>query len=318
MYSNKLDEIQKEYASKHSCGLPLTAEQLLNAVVEWVNSNYIPSTSIDDILKQLDNINIDIENIENDKVSKVNVGFRVYATDINGDDILQGQAYSATEEAYTIMQRDSNGRSRINEPSDDSDIANKIYVDNAIVKNSVYGKKALIIGDSTAETNLTYDDWAQRLNDVCKFESLNNKAEGGISPYQFLDNVLSTDIQDANLCFIMGFFNGNFEAGTPENTDSVSSDSTLSQCYCYMIKKILKENPKIHLFILSPHSPKADDGADRVMALKNVCEYYKIPFIDVYNTCGINTFNYDEMLRDEIHCNQYGYERVFETILRKL
>lgn len=319
MYSNKLDEIQKEYASKHGFGLPLTPEQLLNAVVEWVNSNYIPSSSIEEISKEIENINNDIQSLESDKVSKAKVGFRVYATDINGDDIPQGQAYSSGADAYTIMQRDKNARTKVSAPEDSQDVANKEYVDNLAIYNEITGEKLLILGDSTAETNNEYKDWVYLISRYSKTLEVNNKAVGGTSPYQFLDGVTDEDINECDTCFIMGFFNGNTTVGEPgEAPESVNDSSTLCECYSYIISKLIKTNPDIKIIILSPHCPKAEDGEDRVKGIQSVCSYYRIKFIDVYNNCGFNSLNFSTMLRDSVHCSSAGYEYVARIILGSL
>lgn len=41
MYSQLLKDIEKQYAEKYRCGLPLTVEQLFNAVVDWMNNNFV-------------------------------------------------------------------------------------------------------------------------------------------------------------------------------------------------------------------------------------------------------------------------------------
>lgn len=97
MYNQTLQNIQKDYAEKHGCGLPLTAEQLLNAVVEWVQDNYVPPATIAEVKETADNalslaqtneqdiaLNEQDINALNNKTSDITKGNGAYSIALNG------------------------------------------------------------------------------------------------------------------------------------------------------------------------------------------------------------------------------------------
>lgn len=83
------------------------------------------------------------------KVNKITTPNYIYVTDAQGE---QGGAPKAVNPVeWSIMQRGDGGRSQVNDPVADKDIANKEYVDNAIaaaVLTSPNGTKYKItVGD---------------------------------------------------------------------------------------------------------------------------------------------------------------------------
>ena len=144
---------------------------------------------------------------------------------------------------------------------------------------------------------------------MCGFAKFTNLGVGGTAPYQFANNVDSTNIADVDVVTIMGFFNGGQSVGSITDPASNDPSASMASAYKYLVDKILTLKPSVNLILITPHCPSSDDGQAKATMVKEIAHYYKIPCIDVYFEGGFNEYTFSTYLKDVVHSSDVGYEK---------
>lgn len=117
-----------------------------------------------------------------------------------------------------------------------------------------------------------------------------------------------------------------------DNTDE--SKNTFKGSLNICIKKLLEKNSNIKILVVSPlfrarldagDFRNSDDTAinqlylkDYANAMKEICEYNHIPFLDLHSTCMINKYNYRNYLSDGLYPNENGHDMIANKIFSAL
>lgn len=190
-------------------------------------------------------------------------------------------------------------------------------------KNSKSCSKWGVIGDSITHAN-SYQ--LQVINKVNIGSYENNAIIGSCiasnsnPEVAFVDRYLETP-QDCDLITIMGGINdcnSNIPIGDINNKDR----TTYIGAYQEIIEGLLTRNPNVRIMLFTPTPywkntagrPFADKMIDYVNATKDVANYYGLPYLDLYNSMGINEFTKNEFMTDMIHYNSKGYKRMGNLI----
>lgn len=179
-------------------------------------------------------------------------------------------------------------------------------------------KTLMTLGDSTSARGI----WQSYVGGRLGLGKIVNLAVGGSKVYTFADNVTAENISDVDIVTIMGFFNStNSAAG--DVTDAASNAENASICanYKYLIDKVLTLKPAVKLVLITPHRPQANDVAAKAQAVIDVAKYYGLPYIDLYNEAGFNTYTNAVYLDDTVHSSygpDGGYAQEAKVISGKL
>ena len=80
------------------------------------------------------------------------------------------------------------------------------------------------------------------------------------------------------------------------------------------IEYIQSKNLKCRIYLCSTHMPRGHSSITKEpeynRCMKEVAKYYSLPFIDVFNECGICQKNKELTLADAIHPNEIGTELI--------
>lgn len=202
------------------------------------------------------------------------------------------------------------------------------------------GLKWGIIGDSYSDPNvLTYADYRyfNHISDLTGIEISQNVAKAG-SGYKRLEddgtnehsfpqqaNLLNADID------IVTVFGGGNDCSQSypigEYTDLTLSTGTVCGAINSTISKIYSRCPKAKIIVFAPspwsaYYPYADDEGGKMKelaeALKKVCEYRGIQFVDLFHSSGLRPQNETfraEYYYDTVHPNNKGHEWLYPFIL---
>lgn len=118
--------------------------------------------------------------------------------------------------------------------------------------------------------------------------------------------------------------------GNNGDLNNYSFKGALNTC----IKNLLTKNPGVKLLVVSPlfrarldadDFRNSDDTPinelylrDYVNAMKEVCEYNHIPFLDLHSTSMINKYNFTKYLKDRFYLNDAGHDMVADKIFSAL
>lgn len=93
-----------------------------------------------------------------------------------------------------------------------------------------------------------------------------------------------------------------------------------------MIEKLMETNPTAQLFIMTPMQMWTETGnhgmgRERLITIwTEIVDKYKLPFIDIWNTSGVNKFNASSYYPNvgNVHPTDAGYKRMAYTIARNM
>ncbi len=177
------------------------------------------------------------------------------------------------------------------------------------------GKKLMTLGDSLT----AFGGWQPYVLGKLGFANFINLGVGGSKVNAFADNVTKENISDVDVITIMGFFNSaENSAGTIEDEASNSVGASICANYKYLIDKLLTLKPTVNIILLTPHTPRADDVKDKAEAVISVAKMYHLPYIDLYNECGFNSYTFESYLKDTVHSTEAGYVQEAKIICGKM
>lgn len=151
-----------------------------------------------------------------------------------------------------------------------------------------------------------------------------------------LDILKSIDFSNVDIITIAYGTNG--IGSTIDNDQNPLDTYTFIGAFRYSVEKILTKYPHMRIVVFTPiykwYSDTSDDGdthqiagqtlLERVEALKEAAEEYKIPCIDLYHTLGINKVNRtgyfgdDDETADGTHINSVGRQQMGRRIAGEL
>lgn len=193
-----------------------------------------------------------------------------------------------------------------------------------------------VMGDSITEGN----EYAELVKEILKIKAVHNYGISGTC----LASVSETDSESmayrigqmdtpADLITVFGGTNdwGN-DGGKPLGTMGDTTPLTVYGAIDTIITTVLRDFPKARLAFFTPLQRNSDGPgpgsgwSETVVngegvhlkeiadAIKEVCEKYAVPVLDLYRTSGITDINMEYFLYDGLHPSQAGYERISTQI----
>lgn len=175
-------------------------------------------------------------------------------------------------------------------------------------KSNLHGKNLMTLGDSLTALG----KWQAIVMEDLGIKSLTNLAVGGQRVSKFAEKVTADNITDIDVVIVMGYFNSyDCPAGTSDDASSNEDTASIWAGYKYIINKLKTLKPDIDIVIMSTHKPAPPNNTDaRAQLVKEIAEYYSLPFIDIHNEGGFNEYTYTLYLYDDkIHSNDLGYKK---------
>ena len=194
-------------------------------------------------------------------------------------------------------------------------------------------QKLSILGDSRSALHAFAYTWCVHMRALCGFDMVNIDGVGSTNivsgDYSFISRYESIPL-DTNVIAVYGgvndFFN-NVPLGTIEDTTS----STFYGGLDVLINGIQGRYPNAVLFFITPEQPstmttnslglKLDDY---VNAIIEVCRKHKVPYLNHFETCGINVniqAKITTLFPDGVHANAKGnmmYAREFAGFINSI
>lgn len=219
------------------------------------------------------------------------------------------------------------------------DYANKCV---GAVPKRFEGYKVLYIGDSITEVNYTAPcNWTKLINSWMNFESVNNQANGGCGIIAGGDNSWNTKIEnitgDYDLILIMGNMNDYSNNVFDASKLGQFGDNTTATEYGALnvfLRKVLEKFPlaKVGWITSTPRqyysgdpdnpNPIVSEGylygkngvfEGAVKAIKDTCENYSVPVLDLYHESGFQPWKTEQKLAwmyddgNYVHPNDDGH-----------
>lgn len=218
---------------------------------------------------------------------------------------------------------------------------------NSIVKSRLEGKRVHLFGDEICfgEGSTDYSSLSYPALLTSKYGLvINNRAQGDSTIGNYDNNTFAeksvikqienATVYDNDLAII--FAGGNdYKSGISKIGNNFDiNDTTFKGSLNTCIQKLLSKNPTIKLLIISPifrarlnagDNRNSDDTPINELylrnyanAMKEVCEYNHIPFLDLHSNSMINKYNYSSYLKDNLYPNNIGQEMLANKIFAAL
>ena len=167
-----------------------------------------------------------------------------------------------------------------------------------------------------------------------------NKAYAGSSaanhgsPHYLADAVTEVNFADFDQMFIchgVNDFSGNSVLGTIDSTDP----TTFYGAYNYAIQRAYSQNKSIEIILLTTFyatTTTAENSTpmqsiynaenhtiyDYIEAVRNIAGRYNLRCVDMQEALGVNKYDYQSYLIDNVHMNAAGYEMVGRYLAKQL
>jgi len=184
------------------------------------------------------------------------------------------------------------------------------------------GKTWLSVGDSYTAAGRYQIEVAR----ICGFEKVKIDGVVGRMFSDFTQNITAEVLDDVDVLTIMGGAN-NFQGLRLGTIDDTPDSGTWYGMIKLLIDHILTLKPSVRLVFITQSRYYASQGANingvtqemMANAMKETCQYYSIPVIDVFSKCGFNTYTESVyMSGDKLHPNNIGYKKIGEIIGEEL
>lgn len=216
--------------------------------------------------------------------------------------------------------------------SNDSTENEEIFTFPITVAEAVYFDDGKNLVDKFSETTVLPNKW-QNKNIVCFGDSITsggypinignvlgarvtNKGSSGGTYRRDWDIIQATDLNYADCVTFMtghnlGAGNTTLEtSGLLDLEDATNLDSYPDNYYGglgKLINYVRINYPKIKIYLLGLHyTTRTNTSKDCQRALKEIGDYYSVPFIDVFANCGISKTNLSVYSSDGTHLNDEG------------
>ncbi|MGL5277786.1 MAG: SGNH/GDSL hydrolase family protein [Cetobacterium sp.] len=226
-----------------------------------------------------------------------------------------------------MYEGDTSSEKRIIATENDEGILleNGLYANLVDKSKRFYGKKICLIGDSITALPEA-DFWKNKIKSWFGFSDLISLAVSGSTITTgnqdrgtFHTQVDSIPIADVYLVWGgVNDFVANAEIG---NIKSLSTDTVYGSVKS-IINKIQVKNIGAEIFFFTPlpqfwngasgadTNPKGYCLMDYSEAIQQVCSMFSVPVLDLTSSSGINKYNHTLYLKDGVHPNRKGYEKI--------
>lgn len=184
-------------------------------------------------------------------------------------------------------------------------------------------EKIAILGDSRSDFATFPYTWTVHLDGLIGFDSLYVDAIGGtcisldtVYGYSILNRASSIPVDSSTICIYAGI--NDFANDVPLGTISDNTASTFYGAMNLLINYIQTNYPTAVLCFITPEKVSdahmAVNGLglyvyQYVDAMINTCKKYKVPFLNHFETCGVNPENATQaatMFTDGVHATAIG------------
>lgn len=189
----------------------------------------------------------------------------------------------------------------LEEKSNNGELGGKV----SSISNKWSGKNIFCFGDS-----ITSGGYPNTIKEILGAFVTNKGSSGGTYERDF-DIIQSTDLAFAHAITIMTGHNGGagnvtLETSGLKDVENINDYSSYPSNYYGGIGKIIEyvraTYPNIKIYLLGLHYTKrGTTSKDCQRALRELGDYYSVPFIDVYANCGISATNIDTYSSDGTH-----------------
>ena len=221
------------------------------------------------------------------------------------------------------------------------------YKTNTVSKSRLDGKNIHLFGDGICfglgSSNIPTLSYPALLSSkyglVVSNHALGDATIGEYGDEYLAERSVITQIESANITngdFAIIFAgsedykHGSAKLGSNENKNDKYFKGALNIC----IEKLLQKNSNIKILVVSPlfrarldadDFRNSDDTPinelylrDYSNAMKEVCDYNHIPFLDLHSSCMINKYNYNNYLSDKLYPNDAGHDMIANKIFSAL
>jgi lysophospholipase L1-like esterase len=195
---------------------------------------------------------------------------------------------------------------------------------NVATKSKWQGKRHGAIGDSITEYPVAHSDgtmmnYVDVVRSVIPFTEVRNMGKGGERMCDLVEILEHNGVTDADIANrdLITVFLGTNDKNTP--LGSMADAPALSETSFYasikgVIEYILTRNKTVRLAFITPLNG-VNHTKEKNNAIKEVCAFYSIPVLDLFQTSGINPLNYSVYYGDAgVHPNSTGHYRIGEQI----
>lgn len=187
-----------------------------------------------------------------------------------------------------------------------------------VVPNKWQNKNIACFGDS-----ITEGGYPANIGEILGTTVLNKGSSGGTFKRDY-DIIQATDLTYVDCVTFMTGHNagaGNMTletSGLLDLEDPTNLDSYPDNYYGglgKLINYVRINYPKIKIYLLGlHHTTRGNTSKDCQRALKEIGNYYSVPFIDVYANCGISKTNLSAYSSDGTHVNAEGNRLIGECV----
>ena len=206
-----------------------------------------------------------------------------------------------------------------------------------------------VLGDSITYGQINGSDshadprWTDYLVSVSKFKNVDNKGIAGakiavtaaaerIEPI----SITAESVSGQDMVIVFGGINDFIGIGKGLGDMSSTDVSTFYGALKHIVSTLRANNPTAKLVFITPMKEKLtgsetfnEDGSLRenadghtqleyITAIQNVCSFYSLNVINLYNNCDINPYLDDSFFQDGLHPTQEGYRKLGQQIAREI
>jgi lysophospholipase L1-like esterase len=116
---------------------------------------------------------------------------------------------------------------------------------------------------------------------------------------------------------------GDVSAVLAKNYADLDVDSTFAEAFRYCLETLLRKAPMAKVLVILPLKSSGREAAAvpiRQME-REICEYFAVPYTEIYKTCGISPLTFATLMPDGLHPNNPGnmkIERALWPVVRDL
>lgn len=214
-----------------------------------------------------------------------------------------------------------------------------LYIEGYSTENCIYsGKTFLTVGDSrtwydgekftdaTKYDGITCNGYQYYLRNNLGVKTINYGASGYTTP-QIYNGVKNTPLLADNIITMCG--TNDWQKNTPLGNISdigaeFNTETTLG-AYQAMIEKFINQNSKVKLFVMGEfagwnNNLNKEESAEINTKVRELCDLYSLPFLDLLNNGRLNKLNRGELYADSdstnlfLHPNNDGWLLLSNTI----
>jgi lysophospholipase L1-like esterase len=95
-----------------------------------------------------------------------------------------------------------------------------------------------------------------------------------------------------------------------KNFNDLSATVSFAEAFRLNIETLLRKDPSAKVLVILPLKAGTGVGLSRIeqyrQVERDICEYFAVPYAEIYKTCGISPLTYSALLPDNLHPNDAG------------